>query len=105
MIVVEACSQYEMRSTEGVNAREECDHEEDMDDFQSLSVSGLCTFLESQSISTKTLDNFSTNMVSGLAMILLDEGDIKELVPIIIGDKAILWNILKKLKLVKTIII
>lgn len=63
--------------------------EEEMEDFKTLSVSGLCTFLGNQGISTKTLDNFSTNMVSGMAMTHLDEGEIKELVPII-GDRAIL---------------
>ncbi len=45
-----------------------------MEDFKTLSVSGLRTFLATQGISTKTLDNFSNNMVSGLAMTLLDEG-------------------------------
>lgn len=71
-----------------------------MDDFKTLSVSGLCSFLATQRISTKTLDNLSNNMVSGLAMTLLDEGEIKELVPII-GDQAILRNMLKKLEQVR----
>lgn len=68
-----------------------------MEDFEALSVSDLNAYLGSQEISKKTLENFSTNMVSGLALTLLDDSHIKELVPII-GDRAIMRNILKKLK-------
>ena len=74
-----------------------------MEDFKAFSVSGLRAFLAGEGISIKTLENFSSNMVSGLAMTLLDEAEIKELVPII-GDRAILRNILMKLKQVYVLI-
>lgn len=58
-------------------------------DMDVLSVAGLREYMEGQGISLKTLDNLSSNMVSGLALTLLDESELKELV-LIIGDRAVL---------------
>ena len=63
--------------------------------MEDLSVAGLCEVLKEQGISVKTLDNLSSNMVSGLALTLLDDSELKELVPVI-GDRAILRNFIKK---------
>lgn len=60
--------------------------------METLSVTGLREYLESQA---KTLENLSSNMVSGLALTLLDDDELKQLVPII-GDRAVLRNMVKK---------
>lgn len=68
-----------------------------MEEFEKLTVSDLVEFLEEQGISSKTLQNFNSNMVSGLALTALDDSELKELVPII-GDRAAIRNLLNKLK-------
>ena len=70
-----------------------------MEEFKrlSLAITELQEYLARQSISSKTLKLLAENMVSGLALVLLDELELKEVVPTI-GDRAILRKTIQKLK-------
>ena len=68
-----------------------------MEELKRLTVTELREYLARQNITSKTLELFAENMVSGFALVLLDESELKEVVPTI-SDRAILRITIQKLK-------
>ena len=60
-----------------------------MEEFKCLTITELREYLARQSICSKVLKLFAENMVSGLALVLLNKSELKEVVPTI-GGRTIL---------------
>ena len=58
-----------------------------MEKLEQMSVTQLSIFLKTKRISQKAIDCLADNMVSGIALTLLDTSELKELIPTI-GDRA-----------------
>ena len=69
----------------------------DFSEFNSLSIEQLGEYLENKGVSNEAILRLEENKVSGLAMLLVDEVELKELLPTI-GDRAIVKNLLKELR-------
>lgn len=66
-------------------------------DVKGLSIEELASFLRDNSVSEEAIALFRDNKVSGQALLLVDDGELKELMPTI-GDRAIVRNLLSKIK-------
>ena len=69
---------------------------ETMDEFKMLGIEDLGKYLVQEGISSKTIEKLASEMISGRSLTLLDEAELKEVIPII-GDRAVVRNILKSL--------
>ncbi len=67
-----------------------------MDGFKMLGIEDLGKYLVQEGISSKTIEKMASEMISGRSLTLLDEAELKEVIPII-GDRAVVRNILKSL--------
>ena len=65
--------------------------------FSKLSIEDLTAYLEKNGISSGALQSLEENKVSGLALLLVSEDDLKEMVKAI-GDRAIVRNLLKQVR-------
>lgn len=68
-----------------------------MDVFKAMSIEQLGRHLEGKGVSCDAVERLADNKVSGFALLLIDKSELKELVPTI-GDRAIVRNLLKDLK-------
>ncbi len=68
-----------------------------MDTFKAMSIDQLGRHLEDKGVSSDAVERLADNKVSGFALLLIEESELKEMVPAI-GDRAILRNLLKDLK-------
>ena len=65
----------------------------DEKNFKSLSVDELGEYLVENGVGKEAVANLSKNNVSGFALMLLDQSELKELISTI-GDRAVVRNIL-----------
>lgn len=65
--------------------------------MKKLSVQQLGDYLTKSGISPEAIKSFLVNQVTGQALLLLDDSELKELIQTI-GDRAILRNLLKEVK-------
>lgn len=70
-----------------------------MDTFKAMSIEQVGKHLGEKGVSSDALQRLADNKVSGLALLLIEESELKEMVPAI-GDRAILRNLLKDLKVI-----
>lgn len=68
-----------------------------MEEFKKLGVQDLRDYLSTRGISYKSLESVTSGMITGLALLLLDESELKEVFPII-GDRAVIRDITQTLK-------
>ena len=71
-----------------------------MDAFKELDVLQLKEYLKAKKISSKTLESLACNMISGLALSLISEEEMKEVVPML-GDRILVKNIIRNLDQVR----
>lgn len=71
--------------------------------MKKLSVKQLGDYLTKCGISPEAIITFSTNQVTGQALLLVDDGELRELLQTI-GDRAVVRNILKQIRKVNIII-
>lgn len=69
--------------------------------MQKLSVVELSDHLCQIGVSEDAIKEFSTNKISGKALLLVDDSELRELLPTI-GDRAIIRNLLKEITKVLT---
>ena len=68
-----------------------------LEKLEQMSVTQLSIFLKTKTISQKAIDCLADNMVSGIALTLLDTSELKELIPTI-GDRAQVREIIRTSK-------
>lgn len=68
-----------------------------MEDFRSLSIEELGGYLQNKSVSDDAIEALKENKVSGLALLLVSESELKDLLPTI-GDRAIVRSLLSDIK-------
>ena len=68
-----------------------------MEDFRSLSIEELGGYLQNKSVSDDAIEALKENKVSGLALLLVSESELKDLLPTI-GDRAIVCSLLSDIK-------
>ena len=69
----------------------------DESEFKKLSVKQLGDYLQNNGVSKEAIATLVENNVSGLALLLVDKSELKELLKTI-GDRAIVRNLLLSLK-------
>ena len=66
-----------------------------MEEFKHLTVTELREYLARHNITSKTLELLAKNMVSGFALVLLDESELMEVVPTISDRKKCIQKLNK----------
>ena len=70
----------------------------DLSSLKKLSVLELSTFLGENGVSSDAIQSLKTNQVSGLALLLVEEDELKEMLKTI-GDRAVVRDILRRVRL------
>ena len=70
----------------------------DLSSLKKLSVLELSTFLGGNGVSSDAIQSLKMNQVSGLALLLVEEDELKEMLKTI-GDRAVVRVILRRVRL------
>ena len=68
----------------------------DESSFKKLSIQKLGEYLQNNGVSMEAVTCLEVNKVTGLALLLVDETELKELLQTIL-DRAVVWNLLKNI--------